>query len=485
MQDRFTMFAHNDRKSFRLAANLPYLLRLTNNFYITYASIHIHELLGYYQNEVMNTRFKDYCYFGDYNYFINKLESVIAANEDYFELELRIRNKIGVFQSVQVAVAVLRNSFHRKTEGLLLIMRKTTAQERELEMLYKEKLAQYDGLVNHLLEAVVIVCEEKIVFANQASTRLFKAVDVKGIVGKSISDFLHSAHYETWKREYTKSVQTVGPIEFLWKTIGGNTFQSEVIIIPTNFKGKQAFQLLIRDVTERKKTERTLIEAEKLSMAGQLAAGIAHEIRNPLTALKGFLQLMKLDVKTKSDYWGIMESELERIETIANELLFLAKPRSTELKPISLKKLIQEVSLLLGTQAIIHNIIIHKHFPDEEIVIYGNEVQIKQVFVNLIKNAIEVMPNGGNIFINMKKSGCFVNISIVDEGCGIPEEHLEKIGQPFFSTKKEGTGLGLMITYNIIQNHHGTISVSSQINAGTTFTITLPLFDEAQYTAKG
>jgi signal transduction histidine kinase len=154
------------------------------------------------------------------------------------------------------------------------------------------------------------------------------------------------------------------------------------------------------------------------------------------------------------------------------------------LKPISLKKLIQEVSLLLETQAIMHNIIINKHFPNEEIVIYGNEVQIKQVFVNLIKNAIEVMPNGGHIFINMEKDGGFVNISVIDQGCGIPEEHLEKIGQPFFSTKKEGTGLGLMITYNIVQNHHGTISVSSQVNVGTTFTITLPLFDETQYIAK-
>jgi two-component system, sporulation sensor kinase A len=481
MQDRLTMFTHNKKQSFPLTTNLPYLLRLTNDGYITYASIHIHELLGYRQNEVVHTCFKDYCYFGDYNHFIHKLERVIAVNEDYFELKLRIRNKIGNFQYVQVAATVLRNSFHHKTEGLLLVMRETTAQESELEMLYNEKLAQYETLVNHLLEAVVIVCGEQIVFANQASTRLFKASHLKEIIGKSIYDFLHSAHYEIWKSEYMKTAQTVGPIEFVWKTVCGSTFQSEVIIIPTNFKGKRAFQLLIRDVTERKNTERTLIEAEKLSMAGQLAAGIAHEIRNPLTALKGFLQLMKLDLKTKSDYWGIMESELERIETISNELLFLAKPRSTELKPISLKKLIQEVSLLLETQAIMHNIIIDKHFPNEEIVIYGNEVQIKQVFINLIKNAIEVMPNGGRIFIIMERVEKFVNISVIDQGCGIPEEHLEKIGQPFFSTKKEGTGLGLMITYNIVQNHHGTISVSSQQNVGTTFTITLPLFDEKQY----
>jgi two-component system, sporulation sensor kinase A len=484
MQDRLTMFTHNNKQSFLLTANPPYLLRLTNDGYITYASIYIHELLGYHQNEVVQTSFKDYCYFRDYDHFIQKLESVIATNEDYFELEMRIRNKTGKFQYMQVAATVLRSSFHRKIEGILLIMRETTVQESELEVLYNEKLGQYEALVNHLLEAVVIVCGEKIVFANQASTCLFKANHVKEIIGKSIYDFLHSAHYEIWKSEYMKSAQTVGPMEFVWKTVCGNTFQSEVMIIPTNYKGEQAFQLLIRDVTERKKTERTLIEAEKLSMAGQLAAGIAHEIRNPLTALKGFLQLMKLDLKTKSDYWDIMESELERIETISNELLFLAKPRSTELKPISLKKLIQEVSLLLETQAIMHNIIINKHFPNEEIVIYGNEVQIKQVFVNLIKNAIEVMPNGGHIFINMEKDGGFVNISVIDQGCGIPEEHLEKIGQPFFSTKKEGTGLGLMITYNIVQNHHGTISVSSQVNVGTTFTITLPLFDETQYIAK-
>jgi two-component system, sporulation sensor kinase A len=462
-----------------LSANLPYLLRLTADFRITYASIHIHELLGYRHNEVLRTFFKDYCYLGDYKNFIEKLENVLASNGDYFELKLQIRNKVGKFQCVHVATTVLRSSFNHNVEEFVLVIKEANVEENEIEMLYNEKSAQYEELVNHLLEAVIIVCEEKIVFANRASTCLFEATSLKEIVGKLIYDFLHPAHYEIYQSDDFKSAGVVGPVELLWKTVRGNVLQSEIIIIPTKFEGKKAFQLLIRDITEQKKAERTLIEAEKLSMAGQLAAGIAHEIRNPLTALKGFLQLMKLDLKTKSDYWDIMESELERIETISNELLFLAKPRSTELKPILLKKLIQEVSLLLETQAIMHNIVIHKHFPNEEIVIYGNEAQMKQVFVNLIKNAIEVMPNGGHIFINVEKNEKFVNISVIDQGCGIPEENLEKIGQPFFSTKKEGTGLGLMITYNIVRNHHGTISVSSQVNVGTTFTITLPLFDPA------
>jgi two-component system, sporulation sensor kinase A len=479
MQGRKMMFINNKGQSFqqsKLPTTFPYILRLSADCRITYTSKHIHELLGYQQNEIFQTHLKDYCYFGDYEIFIHKLEDVLAVNEDYFEMNLRIRNKVGKFQCVQVAVTVLRNLSNHSIGELLLIIKKAMAEKYKTHKFPNKKMSQYEQLVNHISEAVIIVFDQKIVFANRASTRLFEANHFEEIVGQSIFNFLHPVHYEMCKSEVIKNAGVVGPIELVWKTVRGNTFQSEVIFIPTMRKGKQSYQLIIRDVTERKKAESTLIEAEKLSIAGQLAAGIAHEIRNPLTALKGFLQLMKLDLQTKSDYWDIMESELERIETISNELLFLAKPRTNELKPILLKKLIHEVSLLLETQAIMHNISIHKHFSNEEIVIYGNEAQIKQVFVNLIKNAIEVMPHGGHIFINVEKCDNYVNIAVIDQGCGIPEEHLEKIGQPFFSTKKDGTGLGLMVTYNIVRNHQGTISVSSQLNVGTTFTITLPLF---------
>lgn len=175
-----------------------------------------------------------------------------------------------------------------------------------------------------------------------------------------------------------------------------------------------------------------------------------------------------------------MKSELVRIESIVSELLMLSKPQIYELAYKDARQIMADTVNLLETQAILHNVIIEFHAGDKPLWVMGVENQLKQVFINVLKNAIEAMQNGGGVVkISMShdEDGA-VNIRIQDQGSGISKEQLSKIGQPFYTTKDKGTGLGLMVTYKIVDNHKGLITAESEIGIGTTFIIRLPYYEQ-------
>jgi len=233
----------------------------------------------------------------------------------------------------------------------------------------------------------------------------------------------------------------------------------------------------VLDITEREQSMQLLVQSEKLSAAGQLAAGIAHEIRNPLTSLKGFLHLMKANNgnPAKHDaYVTIMNDELNRIDQILSELLVLSKPQSVQFVRSRAASIIRQVLDILQPQAVLKNVQLLTDQLDETVSIYCDENQIKQVLINLVKNGIEAMPNGGRILIGLTADQRRVSIAIADEGGGMPEETLKRLGEPFYTTKEKGTGLGLMVSFKIVENHGGTIQVDSEQNRGTRFTVTLP-----------
>ena len=232
---------------------------------------------------------------------------------------------------------------------------------------------------------------------------------------------------------------------------------------------------IVRDITERRKMEDWLQRTDKLSVLGQLAAGIAHEIRNPLTSLRGFIQLLG-ERQENGPYCEIMLPELDRINEIVSELLMVAKPESRNFRQNDLRSMVKEVLTLMTPQANLTNTRIYLSGMDQEIpFIQCDRNQIKQVFVNILGNSIEAMPNGGTIRISIEKSEDTVQVKISDEGRGIPPDRLSKLGEPFYTTKERGTGLGLMVSYQIIQSHSGQMTISSQIGAGTLVEITLPI----------
>lgn len=225
-----------------------------------------------------------------------------------------------------------------------------------------------------------------------------------------------------------------------------------------------------------KQLQGRLEETEKLTLAGTLAAGIAHEIRNPLTSLKGFIQLGR----TKNpQYTDLMLTEIDRINGIVSELLELAVPKPSALEKVRLYSLLQNVALLLHAQANLYNVelrILPAECDQEDMIVHGEENKLKQVFINLIKNAIESMDKGGEINITLTSSDKWAAVQITDQGVGIGTELLGRLGEPFFTTKAQGTGLGLMISHRIVAEHNGKLDFHNNGNGGTTVTVKLPIF---------
>ncbi|NPC92313.1 PAS domain S-box protein [Bacillus sp. WMMC1349] len=235
---------------------------------------------------------------------------------------------------------------------------------------------------------------------------------------------------------------------------------------------------MLRDVTERKELEERLRKSDTLHVVGELAAGIAHEIRNPMTALKGFIQLLEGSIKEEdhSLYFNVITSELKRIESIITEFLILAKPQAIMYEEKNIIKIMQDTMDLLHAQANLDNVQMHLDYYGKIPLIYCEPNQLKQVFINILKNAIEVMPDGGNIYVKIqKKDTSHITVSLTDEGIGMAEDKLKRLGEPFYTTKERGTGLGLMVSYKIIEEHNGEIVVESIEGKGTTFHLTLPI----------
>ncbi|TWD94596.1 two-component system sporulation sensor kinase C [Neobacillus bataviensis] len=277
------------------------------------------------------------------------------------------------------------------------------------------------------------------------------------------------------------------------QVIDGSILDVNVTSIPIFFEQDYlGAYLVIKDITsikqkrltmEREKEYHTLINnlsrlSEKQATAGQLAAGIAHEIRNPITAIKGFLQLLMGENTGNRIYFEIINSEIDRIEEILKELMVLAKPTKQKYERVNLHSLLEQVITLMASQALLNNIQIETQFDFTNTWIIGDNNQLKQVFINYIKNAIEAMPEGGILGINASPLvGDQVRVSITDQGSGIPEDILNQIGQPFFTTKENGTGLGLLVSRQIIKEHKGDLLIESSRN-GTTIHVEFPLSSE-------
>ncbi|WP_417281893.1 ATP-binding protein [Bacillus salitolerans] len=240
--------------------------------------------------------------------------------------------------------------------------------------------------------------------------------------------------------------------------------------------------IILLDVTEKREMEERLRKSDTLNVVGELAAGIAHEIRNPMTALKGFIQLLQGSIQDEHTlYFEVITSELKRIESIITEFLILAKPQAVRYERSDIYKIVQETIDLLRPQATLDNIQFKLQANASRHELYCEKNQLKQVFINILKNGIEVMPNGGVIFVTIDQpSQEEMRVSILDQGPGMTEEKLKRLGEPFYTTKERGTGLGLMVSYKIIGEHRGRIEVESVVNVGTTFHIYLP-FDGAKF----
>jgi two-component system sporulation sensor kinase A len=342
------------------------------------------------------------------------------------------------------------------------------------------KMKQYKQFIKQSQDAFVVTADGIIQYMNPAGVRLFGGKKKEEFIGKLFCDFVHSSSLSFVEERMNRLMLDL-PIEpnaeIRLVTDRGIVF-IESSATKVKFEGKDAIQYFIRDITNRKHYDEMLNKSEKLTIVSKLAAGVAHEIRNPMTAIKGFIQLLKATKQYNEEYSDIMLEELNRVESIIHEFLTLAKPkRESNYTQTSLQQILNHVTLLLTTHASYKDCQINTVLPDEPVDISGEENALKQVLINLIQNGLESMTKG-TVTVRLEKLEHEAKITIQDEGCGIKEEDLSRIGEPFFSTKPTGTGLGLMISYRIIEQHSGHMSFSSKVGEGTKVEIFLPLIKE-------
>ncbi|MDQ0155106.1 ATP-binding protein [Robertmurraya andreesenii] len=251
-----------------------------------------------------------------------------------------------------------------------------------------------------------------------------------------------------------------------------------------SFRQASAFEEAIGEmehIIQRTKILKELQRAEKMNAIGQLAASVAHEIRNPMTVVKGFLQIFKSKKELSSEeqmFIKLMIDEMNRAETIINDYLSLAKPDMESTEKVDAVDLAHKVMELMNSYALMSKNINLDIFTEEEVFVNGNRSELKQVLINILKNGIEALKDGGTLSLRVYRNESFGIFEVKDNGIGMTSEELDRLGTAFYSLKEKGTGMGLMVCYQIIERMKGRIDVVSEKNVGTTFTISVPLDEE-------
>lgn len=394
--------------------------------------------------------------------------------------EIRNRAKDGSIYWVHTTIVPFLNSKSRPYQYVSI--RSDITQRKQAEASLKETLKEVSD-INFALDQSSIVA----------------FTDEKGIIKSVNEKFCEISKYtkeELIGRDHSLLNSGLHSKEFfknLWKTIGsgqvwkgeirnrakdGSFYWVDTTIVPfLNENGKPYQYLAIRnDITEKKKSEEMLHRQDKLAAVGQLAAGVAHEIRNPLTSMKGYAEFLQMDEQDpqRQEFLEIILDEIDRVNNIVEEFMVLAKPKAVELEEKNIIPIVQNVVSMLKFEARKRNVKLEFDADEDIVQIECDENRLKQVFLNFIKNGIEAMPDGGDLMVTTEIQDENVLISIKDSGVGIPPETLKKIGEPFYTTKKNGNGLGLMVSFKIIESHNGKVYIESEQNKGTTFKILLP-----------
>lgn len=238
--------------------------------------------------------------------------------------------------------------------------------------------------------------------------------------------------------------------------------------------------IVIDDVTQKVRLEDQLIQAEKLTSLGLLAAGVAHEVNTPLAGISSYTQMLLKELPTEHPHYPIlkrMETQTFRASDILNNLLNFARLSGSDFREVNLNHLVMETVSLLDHQLKKQNVRVSMELDPTLPGTYGNSGKLQQVFLNILLNAKDAMPRGGQIQLRTEQAQGSIRVVIRDNGVGIDKEHIKKIYDPFFTTKAvgRGTGLGLSISYGIIQEHSGNIRVESEPGKGTEFTLQFPI----------
>jgi PAS domain S-box-containing protein len=365
------------------------------------------------------------------------------------------------------------------TATLLYVLFRSLSHSKQIEE-EKEKLTL---LIDTMPDFVSFKDGEgKWLQLNKFGAQLFEVenVDYKGKTDEEVAkytDFYHDAliycidtDEAAWNEGKVSRCEEIIPL----RDGSNKTFDAFKVPVFNKDGTRKALLVIGRDITDLKETESMLRQSEKMAVLGELAAGIAHEIRNPLTTIKGFMQMHQEKAIRIEDHIDVLVDEIDRINNICTELLLVAKPTDIIFSNKHMNTIVREVVQLLSTEALLQNTQLNVIELDQ-CNVYCNDSQLKQVFINILKNALEAISANGEVNITIyDKNEDYFAVKFEDNGCGIEETRLKHIGEPFYSVKEKGIGLGMTVSFRIIATHKGSIHITSQVNVGTSVEVLLP-----------
>ena len=353
------------------------------------------------------------------------------------------------------------------------------------------KLAREKGfletLFNTIQEGVIVTdADGRITYVNVAGGQLL-GIEPERAVGEPLANYLRdidwqkiwSADKDEWRKVFSQELEVFYPqqrfLNFYIVPVADE--QSSVVT---------GMAIILRDVTESHHSAASAIESEKLSAITLLAAGVAHEIGTPLNSLNIHLQLMDRELKKLPTVEGerlredlrVARDEITRLDQIINQFLKAIRPTQPELQPTSVNEVIADTLALLEREIGDRDILVEQELARGLPRPMLDRAQLKQAFYNIIKNALQAMRSGGILRIRTEANPTHVIISFIDSGHGIAPEEIGRLFEPYFTTKENGTGLGLMIVQRIVREHGGTIEVESDKDRGTTFRVKLPIHEK-------
>ncbi|TKD72561.1 PAS domain-containing sensor histidine kinase [Pseudalkalibacillus hwajinpoensis] len=336
-------------------------------------------------------------------------------------------------------------------------------------------------ILEHSNDLICMMSHEGIAVYASLSYKSLLGYEQNEVVGKDILSFIHPEDYEKCQKAIVKLTETKQPVTTIYRKIHSSghvlTLEAKGMAVVDDRGDANHFVFISRDITEKIKLEQYRENIEKLALLGDVAAGFAHEIRNPLTSIKGFINLLaKERNESERGYHQIIEDELEKIEEVVNGFIALAKPQAGDVAEVSLLKLVKNAISVLTPQASLKNIRININCQLKSIIIRCQRNQMKQVFINILKNAVEAIEEDGHIEIILEEQQDRVCVIIHDNGIGIEEERLQRIGVPFYTNKEKGIGLGMTVSNKIITEHKGQLEIESKQGEGTKVVIHLPKY---------
>ncbi len=378
--------------------------------------------------------------------------------------------------SVMISIAIYSNKYLSKLNQKTNELEKEIARRKQVEENLREKERFVTNIINSIKDGLCVIDKDFNILQTNTTIECWQSQAIPLIGKKCYQVFRKQSKiceecpaYNTLITGESSSIvisrsDTDGEI-VIWREINSFPF----VYQETNqIKG---IILYVRDITEKLKTKQEMARLEKLNIIGHMAAGIGHEVRNPMTTIRGFLQLLKekKECVKHVDYFNLMIEELDRANNIISSFLSLAKDKTKNLKVQSLNSIIKSIYPLVQADAMVSDKYIAlelNKIPD----LYLNEEEIRQLILNLARNGLDEMLSGGVLTINTYSDNNEVVLAIRDEGKGISPDVLQKLGTPFFTTKDNGTGLGLAICYSIVDKHNATIQVETG-PSGSTFYI--------------